>query len=412
MKKTLTWLVVLAILGGLGAAVACRAYLNSQDEAGSRPKGPAAIAIEAVLPEHTSIQDRRTFTGALRSWSIFEVAPKVGGRLEAIHFDVGDSISGGSVIAKIEDIEYKQSVDQSQADLEVAKAQMRQAEVMLDLRRREYERYKALDEKKATTQALLESAETAFHAQEATYNMQRAEVKRREAILDNALLKLGDCVITADWPSGARPRFVGSRVVDQGALLSPNQPILTVAELDPLRAVIYVIERYYPYVKAGQEAQLTTDAYPESRFKGKVARIAQLLEDNTRQAEIQLEIPNPDLKLKPGMFVRVQLEFSSKENAVVVPRNAIVKREGRQGVFVIDTADATAHFVPVELGIASGNRVEITSPELDRPVATLGKHLLTDGVPVIVPKQFRPAAPEADKAAESEPAAAEAPERK
>ena len=52
MKKTLTWLVVLAILGGLGAAVACRAYLNSQDEAGSRPKGPAAIAIEAVLPEH------------------------------------------------------------------------------------------------------------------------------------------------------------------------------------------------------------------------------------------------------------------------------------------------------------------------------------------------------------------------
>ena len=112
------------------------------------------------------------------------------------------------------------------------------------------------------------------------------------------------------------------------------------------------------------------------------------------------------------MFVRVQLEFSSKENAVVVPRNAIVKRERRQGVFVIDTADATAHFVPVELGIASGNRVEITSPELDRPVATLGNHLLTDGVPVIVPKQFRPAAPEADKAAESEPAAAEAPERK
>lgn len=64
-------------------------------------------------------------------------------------------------------------------------------------------------------------------------------------------------MITADWPSGARPRFVGSRLVDQGALLSPNQPILTVAELDPLRAVIYVIERYYPYVKAGQEAQLT-----------------------------------------------------------------------------------------------------------------------------------------------------------
>ena len=392
MKKLLIWLLVLSLIGGFAAAIAYRAWQKSQEQAKSKPKGLAAIAVEAVMPEHTSIQDHRIFTGALRSWSLFEVAPKVGGRLEAIHFDVGDKISGGDVIAKIEDIEYKQSVDQAAADLEVAKAQMRQAEVMLELRRREYERYKALDEKKATTQALLESAETAFHAQEATYNMQAAEVKRREAILDNAQLKFADCVITAEWPSDAKPRFVGARYIDQGALLSQNQAILSVAELDPLRAIIYVIERDYPYVKAGQEAVLTTDAYPGLKFKGKVGRIAQLLEDGTRQAEVQLEIPNPGLKLKPGMFVRVQLEFASKENAFIVPRNAIVKRDGRQGVFEIDTAKAVARFIPVELGITAGNRIEITSPAITRPVATLGNHLLTDGVPVIVPKQFAPAA--------------------
>ena len=393
MKKLLTWLVILLILAGAAAGIAYRAWRKSQEETQSKPHSVAAIAIEVVMPERASIQDHRIFTGALKPWSLYEVAPKVGGRLEAIHFDVGDRISGGDVIAKIEDIEYKQSVDQAAADLEVAKAQLRQAEVMLDLRRREYERYKALDEKKATTQALLESAETAFFAQEATYNMQMAEVKRREAILDNAKLKFADCVVTAEWPKEANPRFAGARYVDQGALLSPNQSILSIAELDPLRAVIYVIERDYPYVKTGQEAILTTDAYPGVEFKGKVARIAQLLEEGTRQAEVQLEISNPELKLKPGMFVRVLLEFASKDNAVIVPRNAIVKRDGQQGVFQVDPGKRIAQFVPVELGISSGNRVEITSPELELPVATLGNHLLTDGVPVLIPEESVPEMP-------------------
>lgn len=395
MKKTLTWLVILILLAGAAAWIGYRAWEKTREEAQSKPRTLAAIAVETVMPERAAIQDHRIFTGALKSWSLYEVAPKVGGRLEAIHFDVGDTISGGDVIAKIEDIEYKQSVDQAAADLEVAQAQLRQAEVMLDLRRREYERYKALDEKKATTQALLESSETAFFAQEATFNMQKAEVKRREAILDNARLKFTECVIAAEWPKDAKPRFVGARYVDQGALLAPNQSILSIAELDPLRAIIYVIERDYPYVKTGQEATLTTDAYPGVEFKGRVGRVAQLLEEGTRQAEVQIEVPNPEWKLKPGMFVRVQLEFASKDNAVIVPRNAVVKRDGRQGVFEIDPEKRTARFVPVELGISSGNRVEITSPELTGPVATLGNHLLTDGVPVLIPEEEKEPAPEA-----------------
>ncbi|MDR0933340.1 MAG: efflux RND transporter periplasmic adaptor subunit [Victivallales bacterium] len=388
VKKLFVWLLLILIVGALATAIAYRAWQKSLEQAKSKPRGQIAIAIEAVMPKHIAIQDNRIFTGTLKSWSLFEVAPKVGGRLEAIRFDVGDKISDGDVIARIEDEEYKQSVDQAAADLEVAKAQMRQAEVMLDLRRREYERYKALDEKKATTQAMLESAETAFHAQEAAYNMQKAETKRREAILENAKLKLADCVISADWSNDDKPRFVGARYVDQGALLAPNQEILSVAELDPLRAVIYVIERDYPYVKTGQSALLTTDAYPGVEFQSKVVRIAQLFENGTRQAEIQLEIPNRELKLKPGMFVRVQLEFSSKDNAQVVPRNAIVKRDGQQGVFTVDLEKANAHFVPVETGISSGNQVEITSPAINSPVATLGNHLLTDEIPIIVPKQF------------------------
>ena len=392
-KKIAIWSIVLLILGGFAAWIYLEIRTRNQQGTPEKRKTGGAVAVDAVMPVRITIRDRRIFTGTLKPWSQFEIAPKIGGRLEAIKFDVGDKISGGALIAKVEDTEYKQSVDQAQADLEVANAQLRQAEIMLDLRRRENDRQVALNDKKATTQALLESADTAFHSQEASYNMQKAEVKRREAILDAAKLKLSECTISAEWPAPDKPRFVGERHVDQGALLAPNEPILSVAELDPLRAVIYVIERDYPYLKRDQEATLTTDAYPEVEFKGKIARIAQLMQDSTRQAAVQLEIPNAELKLKPGMFVRVQLEFKSKENAVVVPRNAVVKRDNRLGVFTLDVADAKAKFVPVETGIAAGERIEIVSPELHAPVITLGNHMLTDDVPVLVPKRFLPPQP-------------------
>lgn len=394
-KKIWIWLVALLVLGGFAVWI----YLEIQNRGGEgkevKQKGASAVAVDAVMPLRTTIEDRRIFTGTLKPWSQFDIAPKIGGRLEAINFDVGDRITGGAVIAKIEDIEYKQSVDQADADLEIAKAQLRQAEIMLDLRRREYDRQVSLNEKKATSQAQLESAETAFHSQEASHRMQKAEVKRREAILDAARLKFSECTISAEWPAADRPRFVGARHVDQGALLAPNEPIMSVAELDPLRAVIYAIERDYPYLQIDQPATLTTDAYPGVEFKGKVSRIAQLMQDTTRQAAVQLEIPNAGLKLKPGMFVRVQLQFKSKENAIVVPRNSVVKRNGKPGVFTLGVKDAKAHFVPVETGIAAGERIEILSPELREPVVTLGNHLLTDDVPVLVPKRFLPPQPQA-----------------
>jgi len=397
-KKVWIWLVALLLLGGFAVWI----YLEIQSRGGEgkevkKKSGGAAVAVEAVMPLRTSIEDRRIFTGTLKPWSQFDIAPKIGGRLEAINFDVGDRVTGGSVIAKIEDIEYKQSVDQAEADLEIAKAQLRQAEIMLDLRRREYDRQISLNEKKATSQAQLESAETAFHSQEASHRMQNAEVKRREAILDAAQLKFSECTIAAEWPASDRARFIGARHVDQGALLASNEPIVSVAELDPLRAFIYVIERDYPYLGIDQPATLTTDAYPDREFQGKVARIAQLMQDTTRQAAVQLEIPNPELKLKPGMFVRVQLQFKSKENATVVPRNAVVKRNGKQGVFTLDVKGGKAHFVPVETGITAGERIEILSPELRDPVVTLGNHLLTDDVSVLVPKQFLPPQPQVTK---------------
>ena len=404
MKKVIGWLVILAAVAGIGWLVWQRIEEQNSENTGKAKKKAAAIAVEAVLPETKDMRDVKTFTGTLKPWSSFEVAPKVSGRLEELNFDIGDPVPGGAVIARIEDTEYKQVVDQTAADLDVARAELSEARVMLDLRRREYERQKILTEKNVGTAAQYESAETAYQAQAAAYAKSEAEVKRRQAILDNARLKLNDCTVTADWGGEDVHRYVASREVDEGTLMAENQALLTVAELDRLYAVIYAIERDYPSLKIGQVARLSTDAYPGEVFEGKISRIAQVLQDNTRQAAVQIEVPNKDLRLKPGMYVRVQMEFAFHPGAQVVPRNAVIKRNDKTGVFKLSARDGKAVFVPVETGIATRAFTEILSPKLNFPVITLGNHLLTDGVDIRIPADFQIRKPDDAEAGEQETA--------
>jgi RND family efflux transporter MFP subunit len=134
----------------------------------------------------------------------------------------------------------------------------------------------------------------------------------------------------------------------------------------------------------GQEATVTTDAYPGRVFDGRIVRVAPLLKETSREARVEVEITNPEGLLKPGMFVRVQIEFDRHDNATVVPTNALAHREDREGVFLVDLMEKKAHFVPVTVGIVSGDEAEITAPPLAGMVVTLGQHLLTDGSAIIV----------------------------
>lgn len=385
MKK-IFWGIIFILLAGLIAyAIYYRIKSKQSEENKPAKSGAALIAVETVRPQHRTIQDKRIFSGSLKPWTQIEIAPKVSGRLEKLYFDIGDRIENGQTIAVIDSTEYRQLAAQAAADLEVAKAQLQEAKVNLDLKQKDFERQQELFSKKATSDAQFDLAESAYKAQAATYQMKQSEVLRRQAILDNAQLKVSDCTIKAEWDDG-HPRYVGLRNCDEGSLIQANKPLLTIAEIDRLMAVIYVIERDYPMLKIDAPAKITTDAYPGVPFQGKVRRIAQLLQDSTRQGEVKLEIENSDLKLKPGMFVRVELVFSEKPDALVIPKVCLVRRNDNVGVFTVDGKELKAVFTPVQTGITGIDSVEILSPDLNLPVVTLGNHLLNDGSKVVIPE--------------------------
>jgi multidrug efflux pump subunit AcrA (membrane-fusion protein) len=101
---------------------------------------------------------------------------------------------------------------------------------------------------------------------------------------------------------------------------------------------------------------------------------------------MEIEVANDSLMLKPGMFCKVNLVLAEKPSAQVVPTQAIVTRDGSQGVFVVREGETVAHFVPIEIGIRASDRSEILSPQIDGVVVSLGQHLLEEGSQVILPE--------------------------
>ncbi len=141
-------------------------------------------------------------------------------------------------------------------------------------------------------------------AKEAQLKVAAAQVTKAESSLETARIRLGYTKVTAGWTGGGEERVVAERYVDEGQTVAANAPLLLIVELDPIVGVVFVTEKDYAQLKPGQSVALTTDAYPEERFAGRIDRIAPVFNKSTRQARIEITIDNPQQRLKPGMFIR------------------------------------------------------------------------------------------------------------
>ncbi len=385
MKKFITIGIVLVGIGFLGWQIYEKASVSSKNI--SSPRNKVAVAVEIAPVTKTSIREIGQFTGSLYPRSEFRVAPKIAGRLEKILVNIGDTIAGARLVAVLDDEEYRQEVNQAIAELEVARANFQERENALQNAEREYKRTVALREKKIASESELDAAKSEYNGQQAKLKVAQAQVSQKQAALQMAKVRLSYTQIRVPENHTANQRVVGERYVDEGAMLAPNTPIVSILDIGTLIAVINVIERDYPKIQAGLKAVIHTDAFSGQTFTGKVVRIAPLLMEKSREARIEIEIPNDQRLLKPGMFVRAQIEFDQHQNATVVPIAALVKRNGQQGVFVVNRQAGKASFVPVELGIVNGTQAEILNAQLSDAVVTLGHHLLEDGSNILLPNE-------------------------
>ncbi len=345
---------------------------------GFRP--PMSVEVGAATPG--TIGASLTVVGNLIGDQTVDVAPKTGGRVESMNVQLGDRVRRNQLIAKIEDNEIVEQVKQAQASMEVAKATIRQREADLKVAEVNFERSKNLFGRQLLAKQALDDAESRYLSAQAQLDLAKAQTTQTGARLEELEINLRNTRIVSPVDG-----FVGKRNVDAGAWVSQNAPVVSVVDIARLRIVANVVEKDLRLVNAGDQATIEVDAYPGEIFRGRIARVSPVLDPATRTATMEVEIPNVDYRLKPGMYARVVLMIEERQNALLVPKISVVDVDGKRGVFVAD-ADNKARFLPVKLGLEDAERIEIVEGlKAGDQIITAGAGSLRVGDTLLLPGQ-------------------------
>ncbi len=390
MKSGL-WIVVPAVLVGVIGGLSLWQHERLAGLGGasgvaieSQRQERRAIAVETAAVETGAIRARLIFSGSLTPAAQFDIAARIAGRLEELKVDIGDAVEPGQLIGRLDDEESVQQLAQAQAELAVARASLAEAEAALEASTRSLRRTRELREQRVASQSELEAAETEVQAQKARVDLARSQISQRQAAVRAAEVRLSYTSLRATWNGGGESRVVAERYADEGTLLQANSPVLSLVSLDPLRGVIFAVERDYARLRVGQPVIITSDALPGRSFDGEISRLAPVFREASRQARVEVHIPNPDGTLKPGMFIQARVQVDTRDDATLVPLDAVVERNDTRGLFRVRETDdgAIAEFVTVETGLEEDGMVEVLGPALSGRVITVGQHQLSDGIAI------------------------------
>ena len=183
--------------------------------------------------------------------------------------------------------------------------------------------------------------------------------------------------------------MVIKKFLDEGSQVEPSVnpmmrvPVIMVANIDTVKVLVNISEKYLGRLKESTEAEIKVDAYPDEVFLGRVTRIAPLVDLATRTSEVEIKVLNKDYRLKPGMFARVSLILEKKENALIVPIKAVLSENNCKFVFIVN--GSIAHKKRVKTGIYQKDFVEIIEGlNVNEDVIIEGNYGLKDGVNVLI----------------------------
>ena len=405
---------IAVLLVGLSlVAISCsgsKANVRDENTAAASPtviEVTTAAAISRDLPRFFEA------TGSLAGDQQTDVAPSIAGKVVAVGVDLGSYVKRGQMIVRLDDVDSKLRVEQATAQLEQAKAALRQAEekvgvqsgrafdpnrvpevanarVALDLAEKNLRRSEKLiesgdvsrsvyDEQKARRDQLKEQYEAALslaRQNQAAVMTARANVANAESQLGLARRNLSYAVVFSPIDG-----YVAERNADLGEYVSLTSKVATIVRINPLRIRIDIPEQAIPEVKVGQSVSVTTSAWPDKNFSGRIARISPNVTPSSRTLSVEAEIDNSSGVLKPGQFASVRILQSRAEPAVLIPARAVQTDAGVSRVFVIKDGHAQQRLV--QLGQTESDLVEIKSGVAEaEQVATSNLEQLSDGIVV------------------------------
>jgi HlyD family secretion protein len=337
------------------------------------------MTVELVPAKRVDMSQRINVVGNLIGAATVETVPKISGRLASVSVRLGDRVSRGQQLAKIEDSEILEQVKQAEASLAVGAATIRQREADLKFAQTNLDRTRNLFERQLIPRQTLDDAEARHQAAVAQLDLAQAQNQQAQARIEELKITLSHTILASPVDG-----FVGNRTLDPGAWVTPNSSFLSLVDIRVVRIVVNVVERDLRRITEGLRAEVEVDAYPGEKFGGTVAHVAPVLDPATRTAQIEVEIDNRQYRLKPGMYAKVNFEVDQRQKALVVPTSAIVDVRGSRGVFLPEEGDV-ARFKPVTFGLTDHENVEVVEGLTDgEQVITTGAAALRDGDRIVL----------------------------
>jgi membrane fusion protein (multidrug efflux system) len=330
----------------------------------SQQKSPPPMPVKAVAAKLAPAIDEVTAVGTMRADESVTLRPEIAGRIGEIRFQEGASVARGAVLVRLDQSELGAVLASSKAQAGLEAQRLERSE---DMFKKGFIAQQALDEQRA--------------------NRVRAQAKVHE---DEA--RLAKTELRAPFPG-----VMGLRQVSEGAFVAAGTDIARLEKIDQLKVDFRVPESFVGRLKAGQTLNLQVDAYPGRSFPGHVYAIETAVDEATRTVLVRARVANPELRLRPGMFARVQAQIGVREKAVWIPEAAIVPRG--QDSFVFRVAEGRAAIVKVRTGVRKVGEVEITEGiAAGDLVVTEGNQKIGPGSPVTVMQgEPKPAAAAAEK---------------
>ena len=312
MRKILLILVAVALIGGGGYAY----YRYSQ-----KPEPPTITTARVTRGD---LAETVGATGALQAVTTVQVGTQVSGTIQELNADFNSLVRKGQVLARLDPSLIQSQIEQARANLIRAEADLERLRVSLDDSRTKLARAKELAAKKLIAQTELEAAEVAVRSAEAQLRSQQAGVTQSQASLRQNQVNLAHTVIESPIDG-----LVISRNVDVGQTVaaSMSAPTLFVlaADLTKMQVLASLDESDVGRIRPGQAVRFRVDAFPTDEFTGSVTqvRLQPTTVQNVVTYQTVIDVPNPGLKLKPGMTANVNIEIARRDNVIRVPNGAL-----------------------------------------------------------------------------------------
>ncbi|QGY46671.1 efflux RND transporter periplasmic adaptor subunit [Maribellus comscasis] len=314
-------------------------------------KAKKEVVRETILTEE-EISRSIEYSSTFEPFEEVHLAPASPGKIESIPVEIGDKVSKDQVLIKMDDTQLLQS-----------KIQMNNLQTD----------FSRLD----TLRKVGSIAQQQYDQMEAQYEVAQKNVKH---LADNT-------TITAPFSGVISGKYFENGEMYSGSPIASvgKAAIVSLIQIDKLKAIVSISEKYFPNVKKGMEAKIRVDVYPDMEFSGKIYRIYPTINPQSRSFDVEVSIDNSKNLLRPGMFSRISIDLE-ETNALVLPAVAVLKMQGSNVRYLFVNENGKAKRIEVELGKRFDDKVEVISNELkvgDKVIVN-GQARLLDGVEIEV----------------------------